>query len=55
MKTARALAALIAVLATPCAAADYELNVIGPITGAASFVGSGGRDVLQIMQERINA
>jgi branched-chain amino acid transport system substrate-binding protein len=57
MKTARALAVLTAaVVAAPlgAGAADYELPVILPITGTASFVGSGARDVLQVMQERIN-
>ncbi|MDB5410016.1 MAG: receptor ligand binding region family protein [Rhodospirillales bacterium] len=55
MKTATALAALLAIaLAAPAAAADYELPVILPITGPASFVGSGTRDVLQIMEERVN-
>jgi branched-chain amino acid transport system substrate-binding protein len=55
MKIAQMLmAGLIAVAAMPARAADYELPVILPITGAASFVGSGTRDVLRIMQERVN-
>jgi branched-chain amino acid transport system substrate-binding protein len=57
MKTARGLAALIAaltILPFGAGAADFEVPVIVPITGGASFVGSGTRDVLQIMEERIN-
>jgi branched-chain amino acid transport system substrate-binding protein len=56
MTIAKALAALIAVaMAAPAAAADYEIPVIVPITGGASFVGSGARDVLQVMQDLFNA
>jgi branched-chain amino acid transport system substrate-binding protein len=54
-KTVRTVAALLAALAAaPAVAADYEQPVILPITGGASFVGSGSRDVLQIIEDRVN-
>jgi branched-chain amino acid transport system substrate-binding protein len=52
---ALAAALLAVVTAAPAVAADYELPVIVPITGGASFVGSGAKDVLQIMEDRFNA
>jgi branched-chain amino acid transport system substrate-binding protein len=55
MTIAKVLAALIAVATVaPAAAADYEIPVIVPITGGASFVGSGARDVLHVMQDLFN-
>jgi branched-chain amino acid transport system substrate-binding protein len=55
MTIAKVLAVLIAVATVaPAAAADYEIPVIVPITGGASFVGSGARDVLHVMQDLFN-
>ena len=48
------LAILAAGVPAPARAADYEINVVLPLTGGAAFVGQGQKDTLTALQEQVN-
>ncbi len=45
---------LAASLVTPALAADYDINVVLPLTGGASFVGMGQKDTLEALAAVVN-
>jgi len=48
------LAMLAAGVPASARAADYEINVVLPLTGGAAFVGQGQKDTLTALQEQVN-